>query len=105
MMRASGAVAGAGAVVTALLLNLKPTLHGLLRKVREEELTATLRLLLLSVVVLPFLPNRGFGPYQALNPYAIWWMVVLLAGHGTSLTSLGLTIVPTGSAFAATATW
>ena len=82
MLAGSGhpGLAGAGAVVTALLLNLKPTLHGLLRKVREEELTATLRLLLLSVVILPFLPNRGYGPYQALNPYAIWWMVVLLAG-------------------------
>ena len=82
MLAGSGhpGLAGAGAVVTALLLNLKATLHGLLRKVREDELTAALRLLLISVVVLPFLPNQGYGPYQALNPYAIWWMVVLLAG-------------------------
>lgn len=82
MLAGSGhpGLAGAGAVVTALLLQMKATLHSLLRKVREEEVTATLRLLLLSVVVLPFLPNEGYGPYEALNPYAIWWMVVLLAG-------------------------
>jgi uncharacterized membrane protein (DUF4010 family) len=31
-------------------------------------------------VLLPILPNEGFGPWQALNPYEIWWMVVLIAG-------------------------
>jgi uncharacterized membrane protein (DUF4010 family) len=38
-----------------------------------------LKLLLITVVVLPLLPDRGFGPWQSLNPYAIWWMVVLIA--------------------------
>jgi uncharacterized membrane protein (DUF4010 family) len=27
-------------------------------------------------------PNRNYGPYGALNPYQIWWMVVLIAGVG-----------------------
>jgi uncharacterized membrane protein (DUF4010 family) len=35
--------------------------------------------LLISVVLLPILPNKGFGPWQALNPCEIWWMVVLIA--------------------------
>jgi uncharacterized membrane protein (DUF4010 family) len=30
-------------------------------------------------VVLPLLPDQGYGPWQALNPYRIWWMVVLIA--------------------------
>ncbi len=72
--------AGAAAVVMALLLGIKPELHGLLRRIRREELLATIRLLLVSVVVLPILPDRGFGPGGALNPYRIWWMVVLVAG-------------------------
>jgi uncharacterized membrane protein (DUF4010 family) len=38
-----------------------------------------MRLLLISVVLLPILPNKGYGPWQVLNPYAIWWMVVLIA--------------------------
>jgi uncharacterized membrane protein (DUF4010 family) len=37
------------------------------------------KLLVLSLVVLPILPNRGFGPYEALNPYTLWLLVVLLA--------------------------
>jgi uncharacterized membrane protein (DUF4010 family) len=38
-----------------------------------------LQLLLISVVLLPILPNQGYGPWNALNPYEIWWMVVLIA--------------------------
>jgi uncharacterized membrane protein (DUF4010 family) len=34
---------------------------------------------LISVVVLPVLPNRDLGPWSTLNPYKIWWLVVLVA--------------------------
>jgi uncharacterized membrane protein (DUF4010 family) len=74
------AIAAAVAVVATLLLGLKPTLHRWLERVEERELLAALQLLLISVVVLPVLPDEGFGPYDALNPYQIWWMVVLIAG-------------------------
>ncbi len=73
-------VAAASAVVVTILLGFKPELHQLLRKIDRNELEATLRLLLISVVVLPILPDRTFGPWHALNPYRIWWMVVLVAG-------------------------
>jgi len=73
------AVAAAGAVVTALLLSSKPILHHWLGTLRRRELSAGLQLLLLSVVVLPLLPDQGYGPWQTLNPYRIWWMVVLIA--------------------------
>jgi hypothetical protein len=45
----------------------------------HAELHATLKLLLISVVLLPILPNQGYGPDQAFNPYEVWWMVVLIA--------------------------
>lgn len=85
---ALGALAGEGdlmaaastAVVVTLLLGFKPELHGLVARIERPELLATLRLLLISVVLLPILPNHGFGPWQAINPYRIWWMVVLVAG-------------------------
>jgi uncharacterized membrane protein (DUF4010 family) len=31
-------------------------------------------------VILPILPDRNFGPYDALNPRNIWLMVVLISG-------------------------
>lgn len=73
------AVAAAFAVVTVLLLSYKPRLHYWVSALEAEELHAGIKLLLISVVLLPILPNEGFGPWQALNPYEIWWMVVLVA--------------------------
>jgi uncharacterized membrane protein (DUF4010 family) len=72
--------AAAAAVVMTTLLGLKPALHRWVARLEERELLALLKLLLISVVMLPVLPDRGFGPFEALNPYRIWWMVVLIAG-------------------------
>lgn len=68
------------AVATAVILSLKPVLHSWVQRLTAEELRAALGLLVLSFLVLPVLPNKGFGPWAAINPYAIWWMVVLVAG-------------------------
>lgn len=73
-------VAAAGAVVVTTLLGLKPILHSWVARLRQEELYAVYKLLLISVVLLPVLPKENFGPWQSLNPYEIWWMVVLIAG-------------------------
>lgn len=73
------AAAAAGAVLTMTLLSLKPVLHHWLRRLEYRDLTAVIKLLLISVVVLPALPDAGYGPWQALNPYRIWWMVILIA--------------------------
>jgi len=72
-------VATACGVVTTLLLRSKRFLHRLLEQLSQQELNAALQLLLISLVLLPVLPDRGYGPWQALNPYEIWWMVVLIA--------------------------
>jgi len=68
------------AVVVLTMLNLKPTLHNWLRKIEIKEIYAWIKLLIISVIFLPLLPNEGFGPWDALNPYWIWWMVVLISG-------------------------
>ena len=73
------ALAAAGAVVTTMLLNLKPILHTGVAQLQASELRATLNLLLISVVLLPVLPDEGYGPGGVLNPYRIWMMVVLIA--------------------------
>lgn len=73
-------LAAAGAVVTTILLGVKPVLHSWINRLEQKELYATFKLLLISVVILPLLPNEGYGPWAVLNPYRIWWMVVLIAG-------------------------
>jgi uncharacterized membrane protein (DUF4010 family) len=73
-------LAAVGAGVTTILLGFKPVLHAWLQRIEQRELYAALKMLMISVVVLPLLPDQGYGPWDALNPYKIWWMVVLIAG-------------------------
>ncbi|MEX2367278.1 MAG: MgtC/SapB family protein [Pseudohongiellaceae bacterium] len=73
-------LASSSAVIIVLLLTYKSLLHGWLKALQRPELTAGLKLLLISVVLLPLLPDQGYGPGQTLNPFEIWWMVVLIAG-------------------------
>lgn len=73
-------VAVACAVLAAVLLDLRSTLHRWLQLIRRSELDAALQMLVLSVVVLPLLPDAGYGGFSALNPYRLWWAVVLVAG-------------------------
>jgi uncharacterized membrane protein (DUF4010 family) len=72
-------VAAAGVVATALLA-VKAVLHRWIGHMQKFELTAAIELAIISVVMLPLLPDRGYGPGGALNPYALWWAVVLVAG-------------------------
>ncbi len=71
-------VAGACGVAVAVLLVAKPKLEGFSRALTPEELTAALELAVISVIVLPLLPNRGYGPWHVLNPREIWLVVVLV---------------------------
>jgi uncharacterized membrane protein (DUF4010 family) len=71
-----GAVVIGGAVT--LLLHWKSPLHGLVQRIGELESQAIARFVLITLVVLPALPNRAFGPFEVLNPWQIWLMVVLI---------------------------
>ena len=67
-------------IVTTALLYFKPELHGFTQRLARRDLLSILQFAVLTFVVLPILPNQGFGPYGALNPYHIWLMVVLVSG-------------------------
>jgi uncharacterized membrane protein (DUF4010 family) len=75
-------VASVATVVCLLLLTLKDYLHRLARRVELEDVEATLKFAVISVIILPLLPNEMFGPppLSVINPYKIWLMVVLIAG-------------------------
>ena len=82
MLAGSGRLllAGAAGVVVGLLLVAKVRLEAFSRAITREELDAVLELLVISVIVLPLLPNRGMGPWGVLNPRSMWLVVVLVAG-------------------------
>ena len=69
---------GTGAVV-ALLLGMKGELHQGIRRIHPAELNAVLQLGVVTAAVLPLLPDAGYGPYGALNPFRLWLAVILIA--------------------------
>jgi len=67
------------AVATTLLLSLKAPMHELAEKLQAEEMYAILKFGIVTVIVLPLLPDRAFGPFNVINPRVVWWMVVLIS--------------------------
>ena len=72
------ALASAAAVV--LVLALRTELHGLVSHLSDEDVKALARFAVIALGVLPFLPDRAMGPYDAWNPATLWWVVVLVTG-------------------------
>ncbi|MCA2980411.1 MAG: DUF4010 domain-containing protein [Myxococcaceae bacterium] len=70
------------AVAATFLLSQKTELRQFSAKLSRDDVIATVKFLLIAVVVLPVLPNEPLGPYGALNPYRIGFMVLLIAGIG-----------------------
>lgn len=81
---AAGALAESAmiAVIAVVLLDQKTVLHDFLRSLQHMEITAALKLLVVAVVLLPILPDQGFGPGEVLNPYELCWAVVIIAAMG-----------------------
>ena len=77
------ALASGAGVVVAALLTLRERIHHFVREVMsEEELHDLLLFAAAAVVVLPLLPNEGLGPYEAINPFSVWRLVVLVMAIG-----------------------
>src|ERR1051326_8169000 len=69
-------VSYATTAVGLLLLTLKDFLHGLARRVELADVDAMLQFAVISVIILPLLPNANFGPppLDVINPSKIWLM-------------------------------
>lgn len=69
-------------IAATMLLYFKPELRGLSLHMSRRDLLSVLQFAVLALIILPLLPNQNYGPYGALNPHHIWWMVVLIVGVG-----------------------
>ncbi|HLV95746.1 MAG TPA: MgtC/SapB family protein [Candidatus Acidoferrales bacterium] len=65
-------------VLSVLLLELKLFLEGLSKRIPPQEIFTFTKFLLLTVVILPIVPNQNFGPYQ-INPFKTWLVVVAVS--------------------------
>jgi uncharacterized membrane protein (DUF4010 family) len=72
-------LAAALAVIVTLLLTLKARLHALAGNVSADEILAILKFGIVAVVLVPLLPAKPMGPYEALVPRQIGIVVVILS--------------------------
>lgn len=71
-------VATAIAIISLILLELKSTLEGLTERFSAADILTFTQFLFLTLVVLPILPNRTFGPFD-INPFTTWLVVVTVS--------------------------
>ncbi|MGA1204937.1 MAG: MgtC/SapB family protein [Opitutales bacterium] len=70
------------AVTIGILLASKPFVHRWTIRLTNQDILSLLQFLAVTGLILPLVPDRGFGPLEAFNPYNIWLMVVLISGLG-----------------------
>jgi uncharacterized membrane protein (DUF4010 family) len=71
------AMASVGAGAAIILLASRVPLHRAIQATSDSDIKALLRLVLVVLIILPLLPDRGMGPFGALNPFRLWTVVVI----------------------------
>lgn len=73
------AIAGGLAVMVAIVLTAKSPIHRFVGDIlREDELEDALIFAGATLIILPLVPDRPMGPYDALNPHKIWVIAILI---------------------------
>jgi len=77
-------LAAAVGIATTVILSLKIETDRLVRALTREDIFAALQFAVITAIVLPVLPNRALweAPFDVLNPFKIWLMVVFISGIG-----------------------
>lgn len=74
------AVTSAGAL--AIILQAKMELHDFATRLTGKELKSIMQFVLLTVIILPLVPNKTIDPLDVVNPYHVWLMIILIVGLG-----------------------
>lgn len=74
-------IAMAISIVATLLLSEKTQLETYVERLDRVGFLATIKFLLVTVIILPILPNEGYTQFK-LNPARIWQIVALVSGIG-----------------------
>lgn len=66
-------------VTIVLVLNAKQSINTLAAKISGDEVTILAKLILLSGIILPLLPNEILHPWLPVSPFKIWLAVVVVS--------------------------
>ncbi len=66
-------------IAVSAVLAYKESMHGLVAKLGHDDISAGVKLLAATFIVLPLLPTTAVDPWGVLKPRPIWTLVVLIA--------------------------
>lgn len=69
----------ATAVIIVTLLSLKTRFRSVIKNITSEELFAFIKFSIIALLILPFLPNKTYGPDNLLNPFEIGSIIVIVS--------------------------
>ncbi|CAM1333644.1 MgtC/SapB family protein [Tenacibaculum aestuariivivum] len=69
----------ATAVIIVTLLSLKTKFRLVISNITSEELFAFIKFSIIALLILPFLPNKNFGPNELINPFEIGSIIVIVS--------------------------
>lgn len=69
----------ATAVIIVTLLSLKTRFRSVISNITSEELFAFIKFSIIALLILPFLPNKTYGPNDLLNPFEIGSIIVIVS--------------------------
>jgi uncharacterized membrane protein (DUF4010 family) len=70
----------AGAAIAMFLLSSRQRLHKLVSDLTAQEMRAAAEFAIVALVLFPLAPDRGIGPFGAINPHHLLLVVVLVSG-------------------------
>jgi uncharacterized membrane protein (DUF4010 family) len=74
-------IAMAMGIVNTMLLSEKAMLESYVERLSKVEFLATVKFLLVTLIILPVLPNQEFTPFH-INPSKVWQMVIIVSTLG-----------------------
>lgn len=77
------------AVIVSTLLTLKTKLRDTISRITQEELFAFIKFIILSLLLLPLLSDKNYGPGEIINPLSIGYVIVIVS----SLSFIGYFII------------
>ena len=66
-------------IAVSAVLAYKESMHGLVAKLGPDDISAGVKLLAATFIVLPLLPATAVDPWGVLKPRPIWTLVILIA--------------------------
>jgi uncharacterized membrane protein (DUF4010 family) len=66
-------------IAVSAVLAYKESMHGLVAKLGHDDISAGVKLLAATFIVLPLLPATAVDPWGVLKPRPIWTLVILIA--------------------------